>query len=379
MKTTSVLVSVLFLWSANAAFAQTAPAPADQVFAEFRAIVGSHDRLQREERWRTTPSAERERISLAAGELICALGERILADYPNDARRWEAVGAMCGARRPFEGADGAARKAEWEKKLADLGAQALAAADAPPSVIESVAANEVMAAAYRRAKNPDLPRARYALERLAARAPASMRRETLESVYLDAMKPLDDAAYVARLNQLAADPDKGLVAVAQNRLAAVALKTTPIALKFPDLDGHEVDLAKYRGKVVLLDFWATWCVPCMEEMPTIKGVYQKYHDQGFEIIGITDDIVPKDPAHPRGTEKNVAMLKAFLAKENMPWPQLWDTRVKERPGVKALLQQFDIHSLPTGMLFDQQGRLVTSDNRSDKLEANVRKLLGLDP
>ncbi|MSU25233.1 MAG: TlpA family protein disulfide reductase, partial [Opitutus sp.] len=69
-------------------------------------------------------------------------------------------------------------------------------------------------------------------------------------------------------------------------------------------------------------FLATWCVPCREELPTIKAVYQKYHDRGFEIIGITDDIVPKDPRNPRGSEKSLAQLQAFFVKENMPWPQL---------------------------------------------------------
>ena len=284
---------------------------------------------------------------------------------------------MCGARRAFDGADGAVRKAAWEKQLAELGAQALAAADAPASVIESVAANEVMTAAYRTVRNPDLPRALRALDRLAERAPESIRRETLESVYLEALKKADDASYLGRLKQLAAGTDQGLATMAKNKLAAVALSTTPVELKFPDLDGREVDLAKYRGKVVLLDFWATWCVPCMEEMPNLKAVYQKYHDQGFEIIGITDDIVPKDPAHPRGSEKSLAQLKAFLVKENMPWPQLWDTRVRARPGVKMLLQQFDVQSLPTGMLFDKDGRLYTKDNHAGQLEANVKKLLGL--
>lgn len=115
----------------------------------------------------------------------------------------------------------------------------------------------------------------------------------------------------------------------------------------------------------------------MEAMPNIKAVHQKYHDQGFEVIGITDDILPRDPQNPRGAEKSLAQLKAFLAKENMPWPQLWDTRPKERPGPKALLQQFNVQSLPTAMLFDKEGRLVTTDNHGEKLEANVKKLLGL--
>lgn len=380
MKTNRTFFTAVAIFTAASTFAQTRltspAASADQVFAEFRALTSSQERLMRDERWRTTPGTERERIAAAGAELIAALGERILADFPNDPRRWDAVGAMAGARRAFDGADAAARKEAWEKRVAELCMLALAAPDAPPATIESVAAIEVMTYAYRSTRTPDLPRALRAVERLAEKVPASLRRETLESVYLDALKK-DEAAYGARVRQLARDSDKGVVQLAQNRLNALSLKTTPVELKFPDLDGREIDLAKYRGKVVLLDFWATWCVPCMAEMPTIKAVYQKYHALGFEVIGITDDIVPKDPQNPRGSEKSLAQLKAFLAKENMPWPQLWDTRVRERPGVKGLLQQFDVHSLPTGMLFDKEGRLFTKDNHGEKLEANVKELLGL--
>ncbi|MSU25179.1 MAG: TlpA family protein disulfide reductase [Opitutus sp.] len=377
MKTNRVISSAVAILSAAVSFAQTPspPASADQVFAEFRAFIAAQDRQMRDESWRTTSAAERGRITAANAERIAAMGERILADFPNDPRRWDAVGAMAGARRAFDGAEAAARKAAWEKRVAELCTLALAAPDAPPATIESVAATEVMNYAYRTTRTPDLPRALRALERLAEKAPGSIRRETLESVYLDALKK-DEAAYAARVQQLARDSDQGVVTLAKNRLHALALKTTPVELKFPDLDGHEIDLANYRGKVVLLDFWATWCVPCMEEMPTIKAVYQKYHALGFEVIGITDDIVPKDPQNPRGSEKSLAQLKAFLAKENMPWPQLWDNRPKERPGVKMLLQQFDVHSLPTGMLFDKDGRLVTTDNHGEKLDANVKKLLG---
>src|SRR5947209_3250736 len=63
----------------------------------------------------------------------------------------------------------------------------------------------------------------------------------------------------------------------------------PLEIRFTALDGREVDLAKMIGKVVLVDFWSTSCGPCVGEMPTVKAVYQKLHDQGFEIIGISLD------------------------------------------------------------------------------------------
>ena len=361
------------------AFAQTPPAPAaaDAAFAEFRTVTEAQTRFMRDERWRTLAAPERERITAAGAELICALGERLLVDYPSDARRWDAVLAMFSAQRAFDGADAEARKVAWDKRHGEFRAMIMAATDVPAQVVETTMLLDTLRTVRARGTAPDMARAAQNIEFLATRWPAAKNRGTVEGLYLEALQHTDPAAAQRRLQQLATDGNPAVADMAKLKLGALALKTAPVELKFPDLDGREIDLAKYRGKVVLLDFWATWCVPCMEEMPHIKAIYQKYHDQGFEVIGITDDIVPKDPAHPRGSEKTLAQLKAFLVKEDMPWPQLWDTRVQDPPTVKRLLRQFDVASLPTGLLIDKDGRLFASDNRGEKLEANVKKLLGL--
>ncbi len=128
-------------------------------------------------------------------------------------------------------------------------------------------------------------------------------------------------------------------------------------LKFTAFDGREVDLAKLRGKVVLIDFWATWCGPCMAELPHVLETYRKYHDKGFEIIGISFD------------QDRAALERITKAKE-MTWPQYFDGQ-----GWKNLFGvRFGIHGIPTMWLVDKQGAIASRDARKD-LAAQVEALL----
>ena len=131
----------------------------------------------------------------------------------------------------------------------------------------------------------------------------------------------------------------------------------PLGIKFAAVDGRQVDLEKLRGKVILIDFWATWCGPCVREVPHVKSVYDKLHPKGFEIVGISFD-----------QKKNA--LQSFVLKEKMGWPQYfdgkgWDNKFGAR---------FGIESIPTMWLVDKKGLLRHVDARED-LEAKVQKLL----
>jgi thiol-disulfide isomerase/thioredoxin len=128
----------------------------------------------------------------------------------------------------------------------------------------------------------------------------------------------------------------------------------PFALKFTASDGREVDLEQLQGKVVLLDFWATWCVPCVAELPTVKTAYDRLHSQGFEIVGISLD-------------QDKQALERFLKKSGMPWPQFFDGGGFNN----RLARQFEIGSIPTLWLVDKRGMLRDLESLEDK----VRKLL----
>jgi thiol-disulfide isomerase/thioredoxin len=132
------------------------------------------------------------------------------------------------------------------------------------------------------------------------------------------------------------------------------------SIKFTALDGRAVDLAKMRGKVILIDFWATWCGPCVAELPNVKRVLAAYQDKGFAVVGIAMD-----------SEQDRQKLVNFVKKWHLSWPQYFDGKGTNTKFAK----QFGIHAIPATFLLDKEGRVVAADIRGEKLEKEVQHWL----
>ena len=140
-------------------------------------------------------------------------------------------------------------------------------------------------------------------------------------------------------------------------IPALADGPSPLDLKFKAEDGTDIDLAKMRGKVVLVDFWATWCPPCRGEVPHVVAAYKKYHDKGFEIVGISLD-------------QDEDALKTFTQQNEMTWPQYFDGQGWDN----KISKDFGIQSIPTMWLIGKDGKLITTDAR-ENLDTQVAKAL----
>ena len=152
-------------------------------------------------------------------------------------------------------------------------------------------------------------------------------------------------------------PSEEIKQAATAQLKQMEALGQPFDMQYAAVDGRQVDLAKMKGKVVLIDFWATWCGPCVAELPDVKAAYDKLHGKGFEIVGVSLD-------------QDESALKKFVKEKDMAWPQFFDGQGWQN----RLAVEHGIQSIPAMWLVDKKGNLSDMDAR-EGLEEKINKLL----
>jgi thiol-disulfide isomerase/thioredoxin len=216
----------------------------------------------------------------------------------------------------------------------------------------------------------DAPALRAKLDAFLAQYPEDPDAASFVGNYFYYVEAVDLKLAMAEWQSFANHSNPKIKAMAEKKAGLAALIKSPVELKFTAADGRAVDVATLRGKVVLIDFWATWCPPCIEEIPNVVAAYNQYHDQGFEIVGISFDKAP-DPAKPSPRHKTAEGVLAFTREHAMPWPQYYDGLHWNNPYGK----QYGIQGIPAMFLLDKRGLIVSTNARGPKLAQEIQRLL----
>ena len=180
-------------------------------------------------------------------------------------------------------------------------------------------------------------------------------------IYLHVYKALDKGLTNRYPNNDDAKAFHGMVEQAEmmvNRTQAIKIGAEAPELILPMPNDKELALTSLRGKVVLIDFWASWCGPCRKELPNVKRCYEKYKSKGFEILGVSLD-------------KNREDWLDAITKEGLTWPQVSDLKFWQSEACSI----YAVQSIPYTVLVDKDGKIIATDLRGADLDTKLAEVL----
>ena len=135
----------------------------------------------------------------------------------------------------------------------------------------------------------------------------------------------------------------------------------PMKLSGKTLDGKTIDIKDFKGKVVLVQFWASWCTYCLQEMPHLLKLYHTYHEDGFEIIGVNLD-------------DSAERARKIIEDAQLPWPQIFNSQIDTMGMKNPNATYYGISALPQCILIDRKGNVITLQARGKILNQELERL-----